>query len=189
MKRSITIMKIGVFLGLLAETYLNAALPSLMVTFNVPAELLQWVTSLYILTMGLSVPISAFLIKRTTHKELFLSSVALFMVGTTLSGLAPSFLLLLIGRIVQAVGASMTLPLMIHSIMVEYEQKEQGKAMGLAMLVVLFAPAIGPTVGALILELFSWRWIFFCTLPLLFILFIWALCTMKQTNEREIVTV
>src|SRR5690554_5578455 len=157
MKRSITMMKIGVFLGLLAETYLNAALPSLMVHFNVPAEKLQWLTSLYILTMGLSVPISAFLIRRTTAKELFLGAITLFLVGTVLGGFAPSFSVLLIARIIQAAGASMTLPLMIHSIMATYEKGEQGKAMGSAMLVILFAPAIGPSVGALILELLSWR--------------------------------
>lgn len=189
MKRSITMMKIGVFLGLLAETYLNAALPSLMVHFNVPAEKLQWLTSLYILTMGLSVPISAFLIHRTTAKELFLGAITLFLVGTVLGGFAPSFSVLLIARIIQAAGASMTLPLMIHSIMATYEKGEQGKAMGSAMLVILFAPAIGPSVGALILELLSWRWIFLSTAALLLALLIWSSYSMEQTTEKEVIKV
>jgi DHA2 family lincomycin resistance protein-like MFS transporter len=185
MKRSITIMKVGVFFGLLAETYLNAALPSLMEFFSVSATSVQWLTSLYILTMGLCVPISAFLIKRTTAKELFIGTIGLFLFGTLMGASAPNFPLLLIARIIQAAGASMTLPLMIHSIMATYEVHERGKAMGSAMLVVLIAPAIGPTVGALIMQLLSWRWIFLATaLGGLFVL-VWALKTMDTHGQKQ----
>lgn len=180
MKRSITMMKVAVFFGLLAETYLNAALPTLMVHFSLDAAAVQWLTSLYILTMGLCVPISAFLIKRTSTKGLFLSTLSLFLVGTALGAIAPNFPLLLVARIVQAAGASMTLPLMIHSIMVHYPLQERGSAMGGAMLVVLFAPAIGPTVGALLLQLFTWRAIFVATAIGAAALLVWALQTMER---------
>lgn len=189
MKRSITIMKVGVFFALLAETYLNAALPSLMEFFGVGAASVQWLTSLYILTMGLCVPISAFLIKRTTIKELFVGTMGVFLLGTLLGASAPNFPLLLIARIIQAAGASMTLPLMIHSIMATYEISQRGKAMGGAMLVVLFAPAIGPTVGALIMQLFSWRWIFLATtLGGLFVL-LWAMKVMDAKGSKQQVSV
>ena len=187
--KSITMMKVGVFLALLAETYLNAALPSLMATFGVPRESVQWLTSLYILTMGLSVPISAFLINTRGTKELFVGSLTLFFIGTIGGGFAFSFPTLLIARIIQAVGASVTLPLMIHSIMVSYEKQDRGKAMGSAMLVVLFAPAIGPAVGALVMQLLSWRWIFFTTSIVIALILIWGQFNMKEETKARTIKV
>lgn len=185
MKKSITIMKVGVFLALLAETYLNAALPALMGHFAVSAERVQWLTSLYILTMGLSVPISAFLIRRTTTKGLFISTMVLFCCGSLTASLAPSFVILLFARVIQAMGAAMTLPLMIHVIMATYEEGTRGKAMGAAMLVVLFAPAFGPTYGALVMQVLSWRWIFISNLVVAALVILWALASMERGSEGE----
>jgi predicted MFS family arabinose efflux permease len=119
-KQDITIMKLGVFLGLLGETFLNAALVQCMDVFQVTADTVQWLTSGYMLTMGICVPVSAYLIKRMTTKNLYLSALGVFLLGTLVAGLSPWFSLLLVGRVIQAIGASIMLPMMMHAIMVSY---------------------------------------------------------------------
>ncbi|NBK21095.1 MAG: DHA2 family efflux MFS transporter permease subunit, partial [Spirochaetia bacterium] len=187
MKKQITIMKIGVFLGLLAETYLNAALPQLMQVFDATADQAQWLTSAYMLTMGISVPISAFLIKRMTAKQLYSAALVLFLLGSLVCSLSMYLQLLLFGRVLQAIGASVMLPLMMHSIMVSYEPNERGRAMGSAMLVVLFAPALGPTFGGLVLQLASWQWIFLATIPVIVIGLLCAFKGMPNAERKEVV--
>jgi DHA2 family lincomycin resistance protein-like MFS transporter len=185
MKRTITIMQAGVFLALLAETYLNAALPALMEVFAVTADRVQWLTSLYMLVMGLCVPLSAHLIGRMTRRSLFLTAMALFALGTLGGVVAPSFIILLLSRLVQAAGASMTLPLMIHTIMESYEEGERGGAMGKAMVIVLFAPALGPIFGALLLQIFSWRSIFLVTLAGMIVILVWAHRALPASSPPE----
>lgn len=160
-------MKIGVFLGLLGETYLNAALPQLMEVLSVPADRVQWLTSAYMLTMEVCVPMSAYAIKRVTAKQLYGAALSLLLFGSLLCPFAASFPLILFGRVVQAIGASMMLPLMMHSIMVAYEPKDRGRAMGSAMLVVLFAPALGPTFGGFVYQVAGWRCIFLSVAPVI----------------------
>ncbi|WP_321299921.1 DHA2 family efflux MFS transporter permease subunit [uncultured Sphaerochaeta sp.] len=184
-KQDITIMKLGVFLGLLGETFLNAALVQCMDVFQVTADTVQWLTSGYMLTMGICVPVSAYLIKRMTTKNLYLSALGVFLLGTLVAGLSPWFSLLLVGRVIQAIGASIMLPMMMHAIMVSYEPSQRGAAMGSAMLIVLFAPAIGPTFGGLIIGILSWRWIFFSIVPIILIGMFWALQSMEQTTVTE----
>lgn len=88
-KQDITIMKLGVFLGLLGETFLNAALVQCMDLFQVTADTVQWLTSGYMLTMGICVPVSAYLIKRMTTKNLYLSALGVFLLGTLVAGFFP----------------------------------------------------------------------------------------------------
>lgn len=185
MKQQITIMKIGVFLGLLGETYLNAALPTLMQVFSIPANQVQWLTSAYMLTMGISVPISAYLIKRMTAKQLYSIALVIFLTGSLLCSISMHLFLLILGRVTQAIGASVMLPLMMHTIMVAYEPNERGRAMGSAMLVVLIAPALGPTFGGLILQLASWRWIFLTTMPVVLIALLSAFKRMSNEEKKE----
>lgn len=178
-------MKFGVFLGLFSETYLNTTLPQLMLVFGVSANSVQWLTAGYMLVMAMFVPISAFIIKRTTTKQLFTLAMSVFLVGTIIASGAPSFSFLLAGRLVQAIGTSVLLPLLMHTIMVLYPPKERGAAMGTAMLVVLFAPAIGPTFGGFVLEALSWRWIFLLIIPLSIASLAWGVISLKNVMEPE----
>ncbi|VBB09542.1 tetracycline resistance protein tetb signature [Lucifera butyrica] len=161
-----TTLKIGTFLGLLNETIINVALSDLMTVFSVSANTIQWLTAGFMLIMGTFVPVTAFLIQRITTRQLFLSAMTVFLIGTIFAASASNFWLLLTGRLIQAVGTGVLLPLMMNTIMVLNPPEKRGSAMGAALLIVLFAPAIGPTYGGLVIQALNWRWIFILLIPL-----------------------
>nr|WP_169717853.1 DHA2 family efflux MFS transporter permease subunit [Sporomusa silvacetica] len=161
-----TTLKIGTFLALLSETIINVALSNLMEVFSVSANSIQWLTAGYMLIMGTFVPVTAFLIQRITTRQLFLSAMVVFLIGTIFAASAQCFWVLLIGRLIQAVGTGVLLPLMMNTIMVLNPPEKRGSAMGSALLIVLFAPAIGPTYAGLVMQALNWRWIFILMVPL-----------------------
>ncbi|MBP2635309.1 MAG: multidrug transporter [Firmicutes bacterium] len=161
-----TTLKIGTFLALLNETIINVALSNLMEVFSVSANSIQWLTAGYMLIMGTFVPVTAYLIQRITTRQLFLSAMVIFLIGTVLAAAAQYFWVLLIGRLIQAVGTGVLLPLMMNTIMVLNPPEKRGSAMGSALLIVLFAPALGPTYAGLVMQTINWRWIFILIIPL-----------------------
>ncbi|MUG45781.1 MDR family MFS transporter [Paenibacillus woosongensis] len=156
---------IGAFFSILNETLLNIALPKLEVALEVSASTLQWLATGYMLVVGVLIPVSALLVQWFTTRQMFLGAMVLFTVGTFLCGIAPNFEILLIGRILQASGAGLMLPVMMNTILVLYPPETRGAAMGTIGLVIMFAPAIGPTLSGLILQFADWRWLFFLVLP------------------------
>ena len=178
-----TTLKIGTFLALLSETIINVALSNLMEVFSVSANSIQWLTAGYMLIMGTFVPVTAFLIQRITTRQLFLSAMVVFLIGTIFAASAQCFLVLLIGRLIQAIGTGVLLPLMMNTIMVLNPPERRGSAMGSALLIVLFAPAIGPTYAGLVMQAFNWRWIFILIIPLTIISIIVGLVYLKNVTE------
>lgn len=154
------------FLCMLNETLLNMALKNLMVQFSISANTVQWLSTGYMLIMGISIPISAYLTQTYTTRQLFLSSVALFILGTIISGTAPVFSILLIGRLIQAVGTGVLIPNIINTLLIINPVEKRGKALGIFNLVMFCAPAIGPTISGLIIQYCNWRWLFFSIIPL-----------------------
>jgi DHA2 family lincomycin resistance protein-like MFS transporter len=178
-----TTLKIGTFLALLNETIINVALSNLMAVFSVSANSIQWLTAGYMLIMGTFVPVTAFLIQRITTRKLFLSAMVVFLIGTIFAASAQGFLLLLIGRLIQAIGTGVLLPLMMNTIMVLNPPEKRGSAMGSALLIVLFAPAIGPTYAGLVMQAINWRWIFILIIPLTIISIIIGWFSLKNITE------
>ena len=160
-----TIIKIGTFLALLNENIINIALSKLMTVFSVSANTVQWLTSGYMLVLGILVPVTAFLIERFSTRELYLSAMSLFSIGTIFAACAQSFPMLLVARLIQGLGGGVLMPLLVNTIMVLNPPEKRGTAMGAALLIVLFAPAVGPTYAGLILQMLSWRWIFIIIIP------------------------
>lgn len=158
-------IKLGTFLVLLNETILNVALSKLMTVFSVSANTVQWLTSGYMLVLGILVPVTAFLIERLSTRELYLSAMSFFLSGTVFAACAQTFPMLLGARLFQGLGASILMPLMMNTIMVLNPPEKRGSAMGSALLIVLFAPAIGPTYAGLVIQALSWRWIFIIIVP------------------------
>lgn len=152
----ILVMLLGAFVAILNETFLNVSLPTLSEDLGVSAGTVQWVTSGYLLVIGVLIPISAFLIGRFTTRQLFFVAMGLFSLGTLIAALAPSFALLLVGRIVQAAGTAIVLPLLTTVILALIPPERRGSAMGTLGIVILVAPAIGPTVSGWILGFASW---------------------------------
>ncbi|MFD7021910.1 DHA2 family efflux MFS transporter permease subunit [Promicromonospora sukumoe] len=162
---------IGVLVGaafvmILSETVLSVALRELSVELAVPATTVQWLTSGYLLTMAVVIPTTGYLLDRYTPRQVFLASSWIFVAGTVISGGAPGFEVLLAGRMVQAVGTALILPLLMTTSLRLVPERSRGATMGTITVVVAVARAIGPTVGGAVLSGLGWRWMFWLVLPL-----------------------
>lgn len=156
---------IATFVVILNETIMNVALPKLMVELSVSANTVQWLATAFMLTMAVVIPMTGFIIQRFSTRAVFLAAMGLFSLGTLVAGLAPDFELLLAGRIVQASGTALMLPLLITTVLALVPVERRGAVMGNISIVISVAPAIGPTLSGLILEALSWRFMFLLVLP------------------------
>lgn len=154
------------FVMILNETILSVALRDLSVDLNVPTTTVQWLTSGFLLTMAIVIPTTGYLLDRFSPRGVFLASLGAFTAGTAISGFAPGFEVLLVGRIVQAVGTAMMLPLLMTTILRLVPPERRGATMGTITIVIAVAPAIGPTIGGVVLSGLGWRWMFWLVLPL-----------------------
>lgn len=181
----VAILLIGNFCTVLNQTILSTAFPTLMKTFNVSASTVQWLTTGFMLVNGIMIPISAFLINRFSTKKLYLTAMMIFLMGTLTCGIAPSFPILLLGRIIQALSVGMALP-MIQTIMLTiFPPEKRGVAMGMAGIVVGLAPAIGPTLSGWIIDQYNWRYLFMMIVPIAFIVLILALFFMRDVLPNQ----
>lgn len=160
---------IGAFIGLYSEAALNIALPSLMGVFDIQATIVQWMTTGYILAVGIVLPLFGLLVKWIPTRGLAFTAIALFVVGATVSALAPSFAVLLAGRVIQGVATGIMLPLIFNTAVAVYPPSRIGTAMGAIGMVVMFAPAVSPVIAGLILEHANWRWIFWSMVPVMLV--------------------
>ncbi|WP_438351960.1 DHA2 family efflux MFS transporter permease subunit [Paenibacillus sp. FA6] len=175
---------IGAFVALLSNTLLNIALPSIMKEFAVTAPTVQWLMTGYMLVNGVMIPSTAFLIQKYTARRLFLIAMALFSIGTLLGGFAPNFNMLLIARMVQASGAAIIMPLLMTVLFMTFPPEKRGSAMGMFGLVMIFAPAIGPTLSGWIIQHYEWPVLFFMIAPISILVFILAFFKLHDTKEK-----
>lgn len=144
-------MLIGAFVGMLSETSLNIALPTLGRVFSVGTGTLQWLVTGYMLMIGIVLPFSSLISKWFSTRQIIIFALADFTVGALISSFANSFGMLLFGRMIQGIGTGLILPLMFTVAMLIFPPKKLGLAMGINALVIMFAPAIGPTVTGIVL--------------------------------------
>ena len=176
-------MLLGGFFGLLNETLLTTALPRIMKDFNIEYSQVQWLTTAFLLTNGVVIPLSAFIIQRYSTRQVFLTGILIFFIGTMLGGFSPNFTILLIARIIQALGSGIMMPLMMTTILDVFKPHERGKYMGMFGLVIGLAPAIGPTLSGYLVEFFDWRSLFHVVAPIAAITFLIALKLLKRRNN------
>lgn len=162
-------MLIGGFVGMLSETSLNIALPSLMTALHVNIGTIQWLVTGYMLIIGIVLPLSSLLSRIFSTRQIIVFAIIAFIVGAIISALASSFPVLLIGRMIQGIGTGLILPLMFTVATLIFPPYKLGAAMGLIGLVIMFAPAIGPTLSGMILGILSWQWIFWMFVPFLIV--------------------
>ncbi|CQR55615.1 Lincomycin resistance protein LmrB [Paenibacillus riograndensis SBR5] len=171
------------FIGMFSETALNVALSDLMKVLDITPATAQWLTTAYLLTLGILVPISGLLLQWFSTRQLFIAALSFSILGTFLAAMSPNFEFLLIARVVQAMGTALLLPLMFNTILVIIPAEKRGAAMGLIGLVIMVAPAIGPTIAGLLIESLSWHWIFWLSLPFLVIALISGIFFMQNVTE------
>ncbi|MFD1953462.1 DHA2 family efflux MFS transporter permease subunit [Paenibacillus thailandensis] len=155
------------FVGMFSETALNIAISNLMDVFQISTATAQWLTTGFLLTLGILMPMTGLLLQWFTTRQLFIGSVASSIAGTLIAALSPNFEMLMTARVLQAVGMGLLLPLMFNTILVVYPPEKRGAAMGFVGLVIMFAPATGPTVAGLLIEYLTWHYIFWISLPFL----------------------
>ncbi|WP_438351745.1 DHA2 family efflux MFS transporter permease subunit [Paenibacillus sp. FA6] len=171
------------FIGMFSETALNVALSDLMQILSITPPTAQWLTTGYLLTLGILVPVSGLLLQWFTTRQLFVTSLIFSILGTLLAALAPSFEILLMARVVQAIGTALLLPLMFNTILIIIPVEKRGAAMGMIGLVIMVAPAIGPTIAGLLIENLSWHWIFWLALPVLIFALIFGIVFMQNVTK------
>ncbi|MFJ5621399.1 DHA2 family efflux MFS transporter permease subunit [Peribacillus loiseleuriae] len=180
----LAVLMIGAFIAFLNNTLLNIALPSIMKDLDVGTSTVQWLTTGFMLVNGILIPTTAFLIQKYSVRRLFLTAMALFTLGTILAGFAHAFPLLLIGRMVQASGSAIMMPLLMNVMLTSFPVEKRGAAMGVFGLVLMGAPAIGPTLSGWIIENYDWRMLFHFVTPIAFVVLLIGFFLLKDKKEK-----
>ncbi|MGN0072207.1 MAG: MDR family MFS transporter [Coriobacteriales bacterium] len=156
----VIVMLTGVVLAVLNQTLLSPALPAIMADMGVAQTTVQWLTSGYSLTEAVAISLSAYLIGRFSTRQLYVGGFVIFTAGSLLAALAPSFPLLLLGRVLQAACTGAVMPMVFTVILLIFPREKRGSAMGIISLVIGFAPAVGPSVSGLLVDSIGWRALF-----------------------------
>src|SRR5690625_468217 len=164
--RVIGILSVAAFVVILNETIMSVALPRLMDEFNITEATVQWVTTAFMLTMAVVIPTTGWILTRFHLRNVYVVAMLIFTAGTLVAALAPTFLVLVMGRVVQAIGTAIMMPLLMTTVMNMVPFEKRGRTMGIVGMVISAAPALGPTVGGVILEQLDWRWMFWTVLPI-----------------------
>lgn len=163
---TITVLIVSSFVVILNETIMNVALPVLMHEFNVTADAIQWLSTIFMLTMAVVIPTTGFLLQRLSVRNVFVLAIGLFTLGTILAAASPGLTVLLVARVIQASGTAIMMPLLMTTILHLVPAERRGVLMGNVSIVISVAPAIGPTLSGLILQYLSWRFMFIVIIPI-----------------------
>lgn len=157
----VVVLIFGTFVTVLNQTLVTPALPSIMAEMGVDAATAQWLTTGFTLVNAIMIPVTAFLTDRFSTRSLFCASMGVFTAGSLLAGLGSNFAVLLVGRLLQAAGAGILMPMVMTQLMLTFPPERRGSAMGLFGLVISFAPAVGPSVAGLVIDLSNWHILFY----------------------------
>lgn len=181
----VSVLIAGAFVSVLNQTLMLVAIPPIMADLNVTANEAQWVTTAFMLTSGVLIPVSAALIDRFSSRTLYLSALLIFLLGAGLGAIAQSFSQLILARVVQGASAGIIMPLIQTVMMSLYPPEKRGTAMGLVGLVIAFAPAIGPTLSGWLVDQYSWRSLFILLLPVALVVLGLAAVIMRDVTVRR----
>ncbi len=179
----IWVLIVSAFTVILNETIMGVAIPHLMEDLGITALAAQWLTTAFLLTMSVVIPITGFLLQRFSTRALFILAMSLFLAGTALAAAAPGFEVLLAARVVQASGTAVMLPLLMTTVMTLEPPATRGRRMGMISVVISVAPAIGPTISGLILSQLSWRFLFIAVIPVAVAVLALGFARMQTVNE------
>ncbi|WP_126029382.1 MDR family MFS transporter [Bifidobacterium callimiconis] len=173
------------FIGILTETVMTVLFPELMKELGVGTSTVQWITTVYLLVVSATMPISSYLKRRFPLKGIFVAAVILAITGSVIMIVGHSFPVLIIARIIQGMGSGVATPLMINIILEQSPRSKIGRLMGVGSLVITVAPAIGPTVGGAVSSVLPWRAIFVIVIPIMLLALIIGLCCIEQKEPTQ----
>ncbi len=179
----IALLLASAFVLILNETIMGVALAPIMDNLGIEATAGQWLTTAFMLTMAVVIPVTGFLLQRLTTRAVFLTAMTSFTLGTLVCAVSPTFAVLVSGRVVQAVGTAIMMPLLMTTVRQLVPATMRGRVMGNISIVISVAPAIGPAVSGLILSLLDWRGLFWVVLPLVVTMLVVGLRWVPNVTE------
>src|SRR6188472_778121 len=175
---------LATFVVILNETVMINAIPRLMEEFDVTARSAQWLSTAFMLTMAVVIPVTGWFLQRVTMRQAFAIAMTVFCAGTLLATVAPTFPVLLAARVVQAGGTAVMMPLLMTTLMTIVPEHDRGRVMGNVTLAMSVAPALGPAVSGVVLQWLSWRWLFGLVLPVAVTVSVVGLRRLTDQGER-----
>jgi DHA2 family lincomycin resistance protein-like MFS transporter len=182
----VRLLVLATFVVILNETLMINAIPRLMDSFSVTEQAAQWVSTVFMLAMAAVIPITGWFLERFATRQAYAIAMGVFLLGTALSAVAPTFLVLLLGRVVQASGTAVMMPLLMTTLMNVVPERDRGRVMGNVTLSISVAPALGPAVSGLILQVGSWRLLFVAVLPIAGLVTVFGLRKVENINEPRV---
>lgn len=173
------------FLSVLTQFLLITAFPKIMNEFTINSTEVQWLTTSFMLTVAILIPITAYFIDKFPTRILMMSAMSLFFAGTAVGLFAPSFPILIVARVIQGMGSGIMIPLMQTVLFLLYPREKRGFAMGLAGMVINVAPAVGPPISGVLIKYFEWRSLFYLTLPIAAIILVMIYLFMRNITEQR----
>jgi DHA2 family lincomycin resistance protein-like MFS transporter len=164
---------------------MSVAIPKLMDDLHIDALAAQWLSTAFMLTMAVVIPITGFLLQRFTTRQVFITAMSLFSLGTLVAAVAPGFSILVVARVIQACGTAIMLPLLMTTLMTLVPPALRGRTMGNVSIVISVAPAIGPTISGVILNFLAWRWIFLIVLPIAVVMLLIGIKFVENVTETR----
>ncbi|MEO7015570.1 MAG: MDR family MFS transporter, partial [Leifsonia sp.] len=183
--RVIWLLLSATFVVILNETIMSVAIPRLMDDLRIDAVAAQWLSTAFMLTMAVVIPITGFLLQRFSTRTIFMAAMSLFSLGTLTAAIAPGFGVLVVARVIQASGTAIMLPLLMTTLMTLVPPSKRGRTMGNVSIVISVAPAIGPTISGFVLNSLEWRWIFLIVLPIAFVMLLIGMKFVENVTEPE----
>lgn len=183
--RVIWLLLSATFVVILNETIMSVAIPKLMDDLRVDALAAQWLSTAFMLTMAVVIPITGFLLQRYSTRSIFIAAMSLFSLGTLSAALAPGFGVLVVARVIQASGTAIMLPLLMTTLMTLVPANKRGRTMGNVSIVISVAPAIGPTISGVILNYLDWRWMFLIVLPIAVVMLLIGIKYVENVTEPQ----
>lgn len=184
----LSVLLVSTFVVFLNETILGVALPQIMADLNIPASTGQWLTTAFMLTMAVIIPTTGFLLQRFSTRTMYISAMTLFLIGTLIAALSVGFTDLLLGRILQASGTAIMMPLLMTTMMIIVPVHLRGQVNGNVAMVMSVAPAIGPAISGLVLSFADWHMLFVFVLPVAAVTFVLGALKITNTHETERLT-
>ncbi len=181
----IRLLVLATFVVILNETIMINAIPRLMGALHITEQTAQWLSTAFMLTMAAVIPTTGWFLQRVSTRRAYATAMGLFLFGTALAAVAPSFEVLLGARIIQASGTAVMMPLLMTTLMQVVPESERGRVMGNVSLAISVAPAMGPTVSGLILQFGSWRLLFAVVLPIAAVITWRGLKQLKNVGETQ----
>ncbi len=184
---AIYVLLAATFLAILNETVMSVAIPTIRDDLGIPASQAQWVTTAFLLTMAVVIPTTGYLIARFSLRQLFGIAAGLFLAGSILGSIAPTFAVIIAARAIQAGGSAIMMPLLMTTVLRLVPEHERGKMMGNLMVVIAVAPAVGPTISGAILKVGNnnWHLLFDVMIPLALIVLVAGLYLLPRDDTKE----